>query len=128
MPRKYQAPKAQASQAYGERTEQIQAQRQMPLPNTGPTPPQPSASGPMGPDVIEMARQLQPGTPLMAASERPDEPVTAGMVQGAGPGPEALGNFATIRRNQAAETLQFLADLTGDPTFAHYANKARQDY
>lgn len=100
----------------------------MPLPQTAAPAPEPTRTGPLGPDVIEMARALQPGTPLMAATERPDEPVTAGMQQGAGPGPEALGSFATIRRNQAAETLEFLADLTGDPTFAHYANKARQSY
>jgi hypothetical protein len=35
--------------------------------------------------------QLERVTPLFAPTERPDEPITAGIAMGAGPGPEALG-------------------------------------
>jgi len=59
------------------------------------------SSAPMAktPDVRGMSRsqmgvapsQLERVTPLFAPSERPDEPVTAGIPLGAGPGPEALG-------------------------------------
>jgi len=35
--------------------------------------------------------QMQPVTPLYAPSERSDEPITAGIAMGEGPGPEALG-------------------------------------
>jgi hypothetical protein len=35
--------------------------------------------------------QLKEITPLFAASQRPDEPITSGIAMGAGPGPEALG-------------------------------------
>jgi hypothetical protein len=32
----------------------------------------------------------EPVTPLFAPTQRPDEPITAGIASGAGPGPEAL--------------------------------------
>lgn len=35
--------------------------------------------------------QMEPVTPLFAPSQRPDEPVTAGIAMGDGPGPEVLG-------------------------------------
>ena len=35
--------------------------------------------------------QLEPVTPLYAPSQRPDEPITAGIAMGDGPGPEVLG-------------------------------------
>lgn len=41
-------------------------------------------------DVREAAAQA-PLTPLFAPTERPEEPITAGIAMGAGPGPEVLG-------------------------------------
>ena len=41
-------------------------------------------------DVREAAAQA-PVTPLFAQTQRPDEPITAGIPMGAGPGPEVLG-------------------------------------
>ena len=35
--------------------------------------------------------QLEPVTPLFAPSQRPDEPITAGIAMGPGPGPEVMG-------------------------------------
>jgi hypothetical protein len=35
--------------------------------------------------------QIERVTPLFADSQRPDEPITAGIAMGAGPGPEVLG-------------------------------------
>ena len=35
--------------------------------------------------------QMEPVTPLYAPSQRPDEPITAGIAMGDGPGPEVLG-------------------------------------
>ena len=51
------------------------------------------------PDVRGMSRsdmgmapsQLERITPLYAATERPDEPITSGIPLGEGPGPEVLG-------------------------------------
>lgn len=41
---------------------------------------------------MPMDRRVPPPTGLLAPSERPNEPVTAGNMLGPGPGPEALGN------------------------------------
>ena len=38
-----------------------------------------------------MAPSQQPVTPLFAPSQRPDEPITAGIAMGPGPGPEVMG-------------------------------------
>ena len=35
--------------------------------------------------------QMEPVTPLYAPSSRPDEPITAGIAMGPGPGPEIMG-------------------------------------
>jgi hypothetical protein len=50
-------------------------------------------------DVREAAAQA-PVTPLFAPTQRPDEPITAGIPMGAGPGPEVLG----INTNQDTES------------------------
>lgn len=72
------------SKEYGSRVAQERAQQAMPVatpvaPAPGPTP-NPGVRVP-----------LPPPTPLSAPSERPDEPVTAGIDMGAGPGRAALG-------------------------------------
>ena len=61
------------------------------------------AGAPMArtPDVNPMSRseqgiapsQLARVTPLYAPTQRPDEPITAGIAMGAGPGPEVLGGM-----------------------------------
>ncbi len=61
-------------QEYGAQAEQAEAQRVVPM-GAAPTP--------------GLQRRLP--TPLTAPSERPDEPVQAGLPLGPGPGPEALG-------------------------------------
>jgi hypothetical protein len=38
-----------------------------------------------------MAPSQTPVTPLFAPSQRPDEPITAGIAMGPGPGPEVMG-------------------------------------
>ncbi len=80
---------AAKGQQYGAATAQLAAQRavpvarpstdQMPAPTPGGAPPMPG--GPMPGQI----------TPLDAPSARPNEPITAGLPVGAGPGPEALG-------------------------------------
>jgi hypothetical protein len=87
---------APTGQPYGVRAQQVAAQRAIPMarPQTDsiaapaqsgaatPTAPRPSApSGPPAGGVV----------PLHAPSTRPDEPITAGLSVGAGPGPEVLG-------------------------------------
>ena len=61
---------APTGQAYGERKAQVDAQRAIPLP------------------------QAPPVVPLGAPTQRPQEPLTAGLPVGPGPGPEALAPMA----------------------------------
>lgn len=81
-----QAPRAVPGQPYGQAGAQLQAQQQMPLPQQG------LASAPTTPPAP------QPGAlgPLHAPTDRPAEPITAGLTQGAGPGPEAIGVPAPV--------------------------------
>lgn len=70
--------------AYGEGVETAAIKGGAPLART------PDVRGARGSDVRAAAMQ-QPVTPLFAPSQRPDEPVTAGIPMGDGPGPEILG-------------------------------------
>lgn len=66
------AVKAAPGQTYGEAGAQVAAQQAVPL------------QGPSGPAPGSL-------TPLTAPTQRPGEPITAGLSTGPGPGPEALG-------------------------------------
>lgn len=93
-----QTPKGQP---YGTGVQQSKALAAAPLSSGPPSPPmrQPSAQVPGG---------LKPGQipSLSDPTARPDEPVTAGLPLGAGPGPEALGMLP-----QAPEDLSFARAL-----------------
>lgn len=83
-----QPPAAAPNQTYGQAGAQLAAQKQIPLSKSpppqaaGPSLPAPGNAGSGGPQAI---------TPLSAPTARPNEPITAGLPTGAGPGPEALG-------------------------------------
>jgi len=76
-------------QQYGKETEQLNAQRAVPIG----TPPGPQVAQP---PTVPLTRgtlqpQVQPGSlPFLHPTNRPDEPVTAGLPFGPGPGPESL--------------------------------------
>lgn len=95
---------------YGERQQQQAAQRALPIapsptaqppasPPAPQAPPQPPQAG-MAPGAVHM---LGNDLPWLHPSERPNEPVTAGLPTGAGPGPEALTGVGAMAANQAAE-------------------------
>ena len=65
--------------------------------------------------------QLQ-GAPLgmLQGSQRPNEPVTAGLSSGPGPGPEAISRGTT----PLSRTLANLAARTGNENYARLARKA----
>lgn len=69
-------------QTYGLATQQANAQRALPLPAS---PPVQASPAPAAPPIAP-----EPGM-LHAPTTRPNEPVTAGLPIGAGPGTEALG-------------------------------------
>lgn len=132
---------ATPGQNYGMGVQQMQLQRAMPAPNNAqadqsalPTPsqmpPPPQAAQPpaqqqpqmtMG-DVIAQAQGMAgQGGLLNAPTSLPNQPVTAGLPSGPGPGPEVLGN---PQASKAGQWLRALSARTGDPTFARMADRA----
>ena len=69
--------------------------------------------------------QLEPVTPLYAPSSRPDEPITAGIAMGPGPGPEVMG--AAQIRIKTSDTLAKLLpfDDTGEIAILYQEALAR---
>lgn len=77
--------RAASGQQYGKRQQQEQAQRAIPLPQQ--QVPRLDLNA-----VLQSAQNAPAPAGLLAGpSDSPDEPVTAGLPFGAGPGPEALG-------------------------------------
>lgn len=142
MPRT-QKPDAPQGQSYGERGEQVAAQKVIPLPraaNAGPpAPAQPPGSqqAPAMPpgggggqpvdamqSAVQAARDFNPGiTPLTAASQRPGEPVQAGLSMGPGGGPEIFDQPS--RAMASADILTQMAQSTGDDRFMELAARIR---
>ena len=58
-------------------------------------------------------------TQLAAGTDRPHEPVTAGLTTGPGPGPEVFNQTGQAQR--AADTLTMMARVTGDQRYAEMA-------
>ena len=115
-------------QEYGKRSQQQAAQRSVPMappPQAGPAPaagapsaPTPSAEPPA--PIINGLGKGNAGLGLWThPTERPDEPITAGMASGPGPGPEVLGGVGAAAANGAVEqgTLKsLLGHLANGPT------------
>lgn len=106
-------PNVQApAQEYGERQAQQAAQRAVPVaappgqPSPPTTPAQGAPSGPVGgPPAQGLPPVSGPGIlPFLHPTNRPNEPVTAGLPTGAGPGPEALTGVGAIAANQSVES------------------------
>jgi hypothetical protein len=68
-------------------------------------------------------------TSLYAPTERPDEPITAGIARGEGPGPEVLGMNAVRQQAKTSDALaQMLPfDNTGEITILYQEALARGD-
>ena len=82
------------SSYYGEGVETQAIKSGAPLAST------PSATASSAPSVAK-----SPVTPMFAPTQRPDEPITAGIASGAGPGPEAL------MMNQPADYTNFNSNI-----------------
>lgn len=109
-----QAPKAATGQPYGQAGQQIAAQRAVPLPAAPP----PATAQPPGQGQGAAGFASPNDTPtLTAPTQRPDEPLEAGLSFGPGPGPEALGPppmsdvEARLRALYAAHPTTELRDL-----------------
>lgn len=99
---------------YGERQQLLAAQRAVPM---APAPttraatapgPVPSTAGPGVPTPVPGAAGA-----FLRPTERPHEPVTAGMALGPGPGPEALGPLT--RPGGGSSVSGLLQSLAGSP-------------
>ena len=71
--------------------------------------------------------QLERVTPLYAPTERPNEPITAGIAMGEGPGPEALGGMQMRQRTSDALAKMIPFDTTGEITILYQQALARGD-
>ena len=150
MPRKRSQPiAAPQDQAYGQRGDQMAAQHAIPLPNergvapdtgSAPTPGAPLPQGapapmpmPMpaaAPDPMAAALGMMPPDPsamLDAPTQRPGEPVTAGLSIGEGPGREVNPLLVEAQRpTPAANALDIIAAANGnDPMITRLAAAAR---
>lgn len=68
-------------------------------------------------------------TSLYAPTERPSEPITAGIARGEGPGPEALGMNAIRQQAKTSDALARMLpfDNTGEITILYQEALARGD-
>lgn len=103
---------------YGEGQRSAELQRAMPAPavqgvDAGAPPTSadaPGAAAPVAPDPAAVQQFLRDtGPSLFAGTQRPDQPITAGLPSGPGPGPEALRN-----RQTTTPTGRFLRQLARD--------------
>lgn len=125
----YGAQPAQAptGMPYGDRQATIESQQALPMAQVVPTGGTNGAGGAPEPPnaaqrlqaAVQAARRMRPPTPLTGPSQRPLEPLTAGMATGPGPGPEVLRTG-----DRVARTYKLLSELTGDAAFAELYEKA----
>jgi hypothetical protein len=113
-------PNAPTGLPYGDRAKLIAAQRAVPMgqqpapappTNMGGAPPAPGAAAP------PPAAAPVPGSlAFLGPTARPNEPVTAGIPRGPGPGPEVLTNNPQRANQSVANLLQQLAQAPGATT------------
>jgi hypothetical protein len=108
------------STAYGEGVETQAIKSGAPLGKTGDV--RPARAG----DVREAAGQA-PVTELYAPSQRPDEPITAGIDMGAGPGSNALMMAKTTAKTSDALVKLLPFDTTGEIGILYQQALARGD-
>lgn len=113
-PNPMQAPSAPTGMPYGEHQASIESQQQMPIPNGDP--------------FAQMAQMVQSGAVDFGSvpniddeTDFPDEPITAGLPIGAGPGIESQ---VAPTAGRVQSTLELIADLTGDPEAMRLAQLA----
>lgn len=100
---------------YGEGVETAAIKSGAPLATTA------SATASSAPSVPAPA----PVTPLFAPSQRPDEPITAGVAVGAGPGPEALAMAKSAEKLSDTLAKMLPYDETGEVEILYQRALAR---
>lgn len=117
---------------YGEGERSLESQRRMPVADYSATAEgasgQPAGGGSANPQppvgsldqALAAAQAMAPPTNLLTQpSARPNEPLTAGLPIGPGPGPEVLASG-----DRTVRTLRMLADVTADAGFSELAEMA----
>lgn len=111
---------------YGEGVEHQQLAQTLPpadaraaSPTAGAPAPAPAPAMPMSPGDVMAGLQDAP-LGMLTSTQRPKEPITAGLATGPGPGPSALRKGTT----PLARTLANLAERTGNEQYAILARKA----
>jgi hypothetical protein len=120
-PGKFSARTDLPSTGYGEGVETAAIKSGAPLAKTPSVNPTSLSEQGMAPSQLERV------TPLYAPSQRPDEPVTAGIAMGPGPGPEALGVAPMRQRTSDALAKMIPFDTTGEITILYQQALARGD-
>ena len=100
---------AAPDQPYGDAGQQMNDQRIAPMAASEPLPTPPS------PETVASSSPSYQGVPFDAESQRPDEPVTAGLPIGEGAGPEALtlGGFGQNVGRVNGDMTKLLGRLMG---------------
>jgi len=134
MPRKRKKQPVQTptGMPYGQGEKLADAQRQLPIPNA-PTIPSPSSStagrqqaatpappavDPIAAAITAAAQVAPPSGAFAAETSRPDEPLTAGLPVGAGPGTAALGLPAIPEDDDTLNALVVAYQRTGSQSLA----------
>ncbi|MCB1900740.1 MAG: hypothetical protein KDH16_15695 [Rhodocyclaceae bacterium] len=123
-------------QVYGASVQQQALAQTMPLPQqqgapavaAAPVPTAGAAGTPQPQPPLDFSQIIAAGAAmrdqtglLHRPSMRPNEPLTAGLSRGPGPGPEILG---ARRGTPSGDLLRRLTQQTGDPMFARLADQA----
>jgi hypothetical protein len=106
------------SPEYGAGVEQAAIKAGAPLARTPDV--RPTSRSEMG-----MAPSQTPITPLYAPTTRPEEPITAGIAMGAGPGPEIMGATRTTEKLSDALARMLPYDQTGEVAILYQQALAR---
>lgn len=121
-----QRPSATAGQQYGKGVQEMALEKAMPAPNLNQAPSAPRQAPQQQPfslqDALAQAQGLGgSGGLLQQPTGRPNEPLTAGLTQGPGPGP---GVLSYPRATPTGAWMRMLAQTTGDPTLQEIADRA----
>jgi hypothetical protein len=116
-------PTAPTGLAYGQHQALVDAQRQIPMGPAGAATPAPAAPPPAAP----APPAVLPGSlgAFDRPTDRPGEPVTAGLPTGPGPGPEVLGLGGPMLGKSLADVLSDVASASASPELAQLAQRAR---
>jgi hypothetical protein len=106
------------SDAYGAGVENAAIKAGAPLART------PDVRG-MSASAMGMAPSQTPITPLYAPTQRPEEPITAGIPMGEGPGPEVLGIAPRAEKLSDALARMLPYDQTGEVAIMYQQALAR---